>query len=211
MHSINSIGNTTMSNIRECFTIGHSNQELGEMVSLLKKYNIKTVIDIRREPYSSYVPQYNKNPLSSTLGKSFIEYYFLGDKLGGRSIANNEDYERIINSNYFLEGINFVFSKLQKKGPVVLLCSEKNPINCHRFFLISRYLVSQGVETKHILVNGEIVINEALEDKLLEKYIIDYNQGTIFGFQKKGQALKKAYNLYYKKLNSKIINKKGET
>jgi uncharacterized protein (DUF488 family) len=39
---------------------------------------------------------------------------------------------------------------------IALMCAERDPLQCHRTILVSRYLVEQGVEVRHILADGGI-------------------------------------------------------
>ena len=96
----------------------------------------------------------------------------------------------------FNRGINSVIDHLKQKHKVALMCSEKDPFNCHRFVLVSYSLIKKGALIKHILDNGDIVLNSSLEDRLISKYKIDYKQQTFFGGNKtKKNAIEKGYVL----------------
>jgi len=43
-----------------CYTIGHSVHNTNEFIELLKKHNIKYIVDVRSTPYSQYTPQFNR-------------------------------------------------------------------------------------------------------------------------------------------------------
>jgi hypothetical protein len=60
------------------------------------------------------------------------------------------------------------------------MCAEKDPFDCHRFALVSHALSKQGVEVKHILEDGNLISNDQVEDKLIPKYKINYQQGDLF-------------------------------
>ncbi len=51
------------------------------------------------------------------------------------------------------------------------MCSESNPLECHRFSMISLALETDGFEVKHILKDKSIKSNLELEFQLLEKYL----------------------------------------
>ena len=42
------------------FTIGHSQHNVEYFISMLKKYNINYVLDVRSIPYSKYAEQYDR-------------------------------------------------------------------------------------------------------------------------------------------------------
>ena len=77
------------------------------------------------------------------------------------------------------------------------MCSEKNPINCHRFLLIGKSLKEKNVQVIHILSDGSTVTQEELEEKLKES---NDSQYCLFGKQQlessyERQSAKVAYNL----------------
>ena len=51
---------------------------------------------------------------------------------------------------------------------LALMCSEHEPLTCHRCLLVGRRLVERGVAVAHILRTGEIETNEATEERLLK-------------------------------------------
>ena len=61
------------------------------------------------------------------------------------------DFSKVVTTNRFLEGINRVKAGMQKGYSIALMCSEKNPIECHRFSLVSNYLQKCGYEVRHIV------------------------------------------------------------
>lgn len=84
------------------YTIEHSTRTLEDFLSLLKKYDIHYLIDIRSQPFSKFNPQFNQNNLKSFLKTHNIIYVFMGDSLGGRPsdpscyIENGKiDYEAV--------------------------------------------------------------------------------------------------------------------
>jgi uncharacterized protein (DUF488 family) len=55
-----------------------------------------------------------------------------------------------------------------KKYRIALMCSERDPLDCHRCLLVGRALAERGVRVSHILDDGRIVSQSEIEDKLLE-------------------------------------------
>jgi uncharacterized protein (DUF488 family) len=53
--------------MKEIFTIGHSKYSIEFFISLLNRYQINCIADVRSVPYSQYTPQYNMNDLKSAL------------------------------------------------------------------------------------------------------------------------------------------------
>jgi hypothetical protein len=48
------------------------------------------------------------------------------------------------------------------------MCSEADPLDCHRCLLVGRALAEAGHDVAHILASGEIVSHAVVEDHLLE-------------------------------------------
>ncbi|MCC6451581.1 MAG: DUF488 domain-containing protein, partial [Acidobacteria bacterium] len=65
------------------WTIGHSTRLIEEFVELLTANKIELLADIRRHSGSRKFPQFNPEPLASSLAAAGIEYRQI-EKLGGR-------------------------------------------------------------------------------------------------------------------------------
>lgn len=160
------------------YTIGHSNHEIKTFLELLEKYNIEVVADIRSTPYSRYSPQFNKDILENALNNCGMRYLFLGAELGARPndpecyIDGRVSFEKMRKSAAFQQGIERLLIGM-RKCKVVIMCSEKAPINCHRTILVSRVLKESGVTVKHILENGVTISQAEIENQLMEKYKIE--------------------------------------
>ncbi len=184
-----------------CYTIGHSNNTIEQFITLLDMHHIDLIIDVRSSPYSKYVPHFNKDELEIKLKEHDISYLFMGDKLGGRHdnpdllfTDGSVDYTKVSQTIGFIDGIQSVIEKIKEGKIIAIMCSEKDPFDCHRFVLVSHQLEKSGVRVKHILGNGEVILNDVLEEKLMEQYKIDYQQTTLFGhIQTKVDALEEAY------------------
>ena len=143
------------------FTIGHSTLEAHALVALLQRYQISAVADVRSTPASKFNAQFNRDPLKSILAKGGIKYVFLGRELGARSddpdcyIDDKVQYERLAQAPRYHEGLDRLTSG-RHQHKIAIMCSERDPIDCHRAILVSESLVSLGVPVAHILGNGEL-------------------------------------------------------
>ncbi len=157
----------------DIFTIGHSNHEFINFGHLLNSASIDMIVDVRSSPFSRMHPQFNKEALSSSLKTLQIGYLFMGDALGGRSSDPGDFrdghvvYQRLAEKEIFSQGIDRVF-KGTKKFKIVLLCSEKEPLDCHRTLLVSRALADKGLCVGHILATGEVEAHETSLVRLLK-------------------------------------------
>jgi uncharacterized protein (DUF488 family) len=140
----------------------------------LEGASIEAVADVRSTPYSRRQPQFNQDPLRHALASSKIAYVPLGAELGGRGSSHSERdehgrilYRSIAESAEFQEGLNRV-----KAGSnhlrIALMCSERDPLNCHRGILISRILAACGTRVLHIYGDGRIESHRDAESRLLQ-------------------------------------------
>jgi uncharacterized protein (DUF488 family) len=154
------------------YTIGHSNHPIEYFISLLTKYDIKRVIDVRSSHYSKFVNQFNKNNLKRTLEDEGVEYVFEGKYLGARQ-SNRKlftdgilDFEKVREYKTFKNSMNNIIND-NKTNTTVFMCSEKDPIDCHRFWLVAKDLADKKIITKHILADGTIETHNEIEQSLL--------------------------------------------
>jgi uncharacterized protein (DUF488 family) len=146
----------------EIYTIGHSNHDLEKFVSLLKSNGIEAVVDIRSKPYSRYASWFNKSAIKESLQAHGIGYLFLGDKLGGKpddkryyDAEGYVAYSIIADSPEFQDGIERLIKGFIEHR-ITLMCSEENPLKCHRFHLVSKSLEKRGLEVVHIRGDGRL-------------------------------------------------------
>lgn len=83
------------------------------------------------------------------------------------------DFQKFRNDEFFLQGIKRIENAYDRNYTLALMCSEKEPINCHRYFLVSRkieQMFGEWIEVEHIVQNDNIEIttisNNALDKEL---------------------------------------------
>jgi uncharacterized protein (DUF488 family) len=160
------------------YTIGHSTHSLQDFIALLKSRGITAIADVRSAPYSRFQPQFNREALAKSLNDSGVEYVFVGDSIGGRS-ANEDDYEngrvvyaRLKQNDYFENGLQRVVLG-SEKYKLALMCSEKEPIECHRTLLVGQTLFEKGVSVTHIHGDGTLESHEDAIQRLLKIFKLD--------------------------------------
>jgi uncharacterized protein (DUF488 family) len=160
------------------FTIGHSNLEIGKFVALLKEHGIQAIADVRSSPYSQYNPQFNREPLQKSLQEHGIAYVFLGQELGARRserecyLEGRADYGLISQTPAFKRGIERVTQGAAKMR-VALMCTEKDPIDCHRCILVTPHLRQQGLQVLHLLSDGSLEDHMQTEKRLLQVFALE--------------------------------------
>ena len=89
------------------------------------------------------------------------------------------DFNKFRESENLLDGLKRIEKAYNRGYTLALMCSEKNPMDCHRYFLISKMIeqkFGEWLAVEHIIKgnNDEIITitNEALDAELI-KYIIN--------------------------------------
>ncbi len=156
------------------FSIGHSNLEFPRFVQLLRQSGVSAIVDIRSQPSSKWVPWCNRSNLEQELGDHEIRYHFMGDLLGGRprqaNVYDSEgrvDYERVKVTSAFQKGLDHLDQALEEFR-LVMLCSEEDPIDCHRGLLIAPAMKEHGIATTHIRSDGSVESQVQFEARLIE-------------------------------------------
>lgn len=183
------------------FTIGHSNLEPARFLALLASVKVQVVADVRSVPQSARFPQFSRTVLENILGDANLGYVFLGEELGGRPddpAAYNDDgrvnYRARRQSYAFKSGIDQLLKLAQEKG-VVMLCAEEDPLDCHRFLMVSPELVAAGAPPAHLRKDGSVETQEAVEERLLAAHgFAGVAANTLFP-EARTEALEKAYEL----------------
>ncbi len=173
--------------VSEIYTIGYSGFKLEGFISVLKSYNINGLIDVRSTPVSKYYTDYNKQELSVSLHKNEIAYrnykYEFGARQTERKYYPNGylDFELFAKSERFQEGMSRLISAMPYGFRFALMCSEKDPIFCHRAIMVAREFNERGVLAKHILANGSTCTQLDIENRLVDMYFPDRDQFSLFG------------------------------
>lgn len=176
---------------RRLITVGHSNQSIEEFFQLLESQRIDCILDVRSMPYSKYTPQFNEEFLKTWLKTHGVLYVPFGKHFGARrsdclketefikkgvkEIKPQVNFELGVTTPDFSSGVERLNKALDQNRRVSLMCSEANPLECHRFSFISRYFYELGWDVQHIVRDeetGDPVIRSHQE---LEKVmILDY-------------------------------------
>jgi uncharacterized protein (DUF488 family) len=159
------------------FTIGHSNHALDEFLALLNRRGIKSLADVRSQPYAR-LDYFNREFLCAELKAAGIEYLFMGRELGARRDERDcygngtAVYENIAVLPAFQEGLSCL-KQLALTSVPALMCAEKEPLDCHRSILICRCLRNSNMRILHILGDGNIENHADSEKRLVKKMGIE--------------------------------------
>jgi uncharacterized protein (DUF488 family) len=161
-----------MTPARPIQTIGHSRHSWERFTALLDGAGVEAIADIRSTPRSRFSPHFNKDTMREALAARGVAYMFLGKELGGRPQSpalytdGVADYEKMAASPEFRLGLDRLIEAAARRS-VAAMCSEADPLECHRCLLVGRALAGQGADVRHILASGKIVTHAEVEDRLL--------------------------------------------
>jgi uncharacterized protein (DUF488 family) len=151
------------------WTVGHSTHPVDELIELLRAEQIDVLADVRSQPYSRYNPQFRRENLKGSLEDGGIRYVFLGAELGGRPPEpefrdgrGHIRYDLVRASERFRGGLERLLGGAASYR-VAIMCSEEDPVRCHRRLLITPALVELEVEVRHIRGDGRVVLESELD------------------------------------------------
>ena len=154
-------------------TIGHSDHDTAAFIDLLRRHGITLVADVRSQPYSRWMPQFNRETLARDLDNAGIAYRFLGDALGGRPGdpalydpgQERPDYQRVAQTPAYQAGIDQLLN-LARAERLAVMCSEGDHRRCHRHLLVTQTLLARGVRVRHVQPDGTTVEGELIPQQL---------------------------------------------
>ena len=168
------------------YTIGHSNISFSNFYKLLKHWGINCIIDVRSTPYSSYTKHFNKENLIKSFKEHNITYLHFKEEFGARPkekamYENGQvDFKKMIESNKFQEGVKRLKGGMQKNYKIALMCSCAHPLTCHRFFMISKYLVDKKeLKINHIFPYNKDRYKNFIQENYQKEIAIEADKGQL--------------------------------
>ena len=140
------------------FTVGYEGKSIESFINILIKNSIKVLIDVRKNPLSRKFG-FSKSKLeqiTKTVGIDYIHIPELGIESEKRSTLETmddyiqlfDDYEKTLDKHILQ--INYIYSILNSKNRIALMCYEKDPKMCHR------HVVGDYVRTKYSIKSEDI-------------------------------------------------------
>jgi uncharacterized protein (DUF488 family) len=162
---------------KRIYTIGHSNHPIQYFLEMLLAHSVDCVVDVRSIAASRFNPQYNKKPFQSFLNENNIGYLHFDKEFGARRTepelfdqTGMVDFEKVQKSQSFATGVERLVRGIEKGFTIALMCAEADPLDCHRFSMVSSYLSKEGFKVLHILKDKTTLTNDELEIALVDKY-----------------------------------------
>lgn len=197
------------------YTIGHSQHKIEYFIEMLKVYKINYVLDVRSTPYSQFASDYNKENIKRVLSNVGIQYVFMGRYFGARQEDRNLytgegylDFEKTRRGIPFQAGVQNVMKGVQLGNKIAFMCTEKDPIECHRAIMVARTFYENGLDVQHILWDKTLQSHAVLNKRLLDLYYPDRNQMSLFFEDNKSEEeyLQEAYERQNEKIGYHIQN-----
>lgn len=161
-----------MDDARTLYSIGHSNLSFEAFLARLRQAGIEAVADVRSSPWSRFNPQFNRETLKASLKAAGIAYSHL-EELGGRPAQRRfycegvADYRKMRTAPAFEAGLQRLDDGARRYR-IAIMCSEQNPLECHRCLLVGRALHDAGRPIVHLLHDGSSMTQTDVEERLLE-------------------------------------------
>ncbi len=207
------------------FTIGYAAKKSDEFLSLLKKNSITCLVDVRSSPYSGAFKEYDKEPLKMLLKMNGVLYAHFGSEFGARrdeaeayrfvydekgDFLEQVDFGKVYELDAFKRGVGRIKTALSQEYRIAFLCSEKNPLNCHRFWMVSYYFawrLGEGFEIVNLISEKEqswvfskenvAALALAFEDFSKKKARFYKEHGSIGQFDLYGQEMASGYEKWW--------------
>ena len=155
--------------MKTIYTIGYAMYRTPEeMIKDLRMFNVTCLVDVRSMPYSAIRPEFN-------YAKEF------GARQEGDKFQNAEhavDFDKFARTEEFLSGIQKLIRGTELGYVFVLMCAEKDPMECHRSILIGRHLKEIGFTVEHIRENARLENQEEMEIRAIGNQVSMFDDGN---------------------------------
>ncbi|MEU5231364.1 DUF488 domain-containing protein [Streptomyces anulatus] len=160
------------------FTVGHSTHSSSGFLSLLQKHGITAVADVRSMPVSRFTPHFNRRAVERLLSDVGIKYVFLGKELGARTedlncyVEGRVRYDLLARTSDFASGIKRLRNGSRSER-IAVMCTEQEPLDCHRCVLVARVLEGDGINVEHIHGDGHVEDHASAMRRLMAIFGLD--------------------------------------
>jgi len=164
------------------FTIGYATKDADSFIRCLKKNNVTCLIDVRSTPFSKTFPLYDKANLKDALNKEGILYAHFGEEFGARrneeeayapsyslkgELKDQVSFHKVYELPLFQKGVERTLNAIKQGYNVCFMCSEKHPVDCHRFWMVAYYFKThlEGFDIINIITEDE---NESFDQVIAQ-------------------------------------------
>lgn len=161
------------------YSIGHSDLPIDRFLRLIADAGVTAIADVRTSPYSKRYPWFSRQELKGSLRDVGVSYAYLGLELGGRPADPHlldshgvADYDSMAKTSLYSTGIQRLYVGMQKYR-IAMVCSERDPLHCHRCLMVGRTLLGVHVNAFHIHHDGRLESQSEAEQRLLVEERLD--------------------------------------
>jgi uncharacterized protein (DUF488 family) len=155
----------------QIYTAGYGNRGYEAFLTLLRRYGITHLVDIRSVPQSSYWEDFRRERLALLMGQTEIKYIYMGDTLGGVEGSpilckdpDSVDIEPLRQEPKLELGVTKLLQAAADPSKTILLmCGCLRPHRCHRSRLVGPALLERGIDLLHLDDRGEPVPQSKVE------------------------------------------------
>lgn len=165
-------------------TLGHSRHPVADFVALARRHGVRTIVDVRGQPFSRFNPQFNRERFKASLEEAGLGYRWEGERLSGRpqdrrfyGEDGKVDWAAVRGWPEFGRALDEV-RVLADGDSIALVCAEEDPLHCHRRFLLTPPLIQRKAEILHIRKDGRL---ETEAETAARARGADPGQGDLFG------------------------------
>lgn len=142
------------------YTIGHGRRPSEELVDALREARVRTLVDVRRYPFSRRSPQFNQPALAASIEDAGLAYVHAVELGGLREQVPGEELFPCL-GQFASYAAHMRTPEWQERLGAALghpdpcfMCAETPWLRCHRRF-IAELLVARGHEVVHVIRPGE--------------------------------------------------------
>ena len=162
------------------FTFGHSDHKPEAIISILKKFNIEHVFDVRGAPGSARLNAHRPGALQTCLAQNNIKYSSMKELGGTHGIhpSNNLNavHSNLKSSKGQIAVDDIINTANGTKCSVVLMCSERNHVNCHRTVVANAISSLSGMQVEHL--SYDQAFNALPRPNIKDQTICIYDSGA---------------------------------
>jgi uncharacterized protein (DUF488 family) len=172
------------------YTIGHSTRTLAELIAVLQRHAIETLVDIRTFPMSRRLPYFSRESLEKALPATGIRYVW-SKALGGYRQKIRDDSPNLgLRSPSFRNYADYMLTpafeeaiaelvRMAEPSRTAYMCAERLWFHCHRM-LVSDWLVAHGYTVLHIDGEGPTRPHQLTAEARLVGDQVLYTGDTLF-------------------------------
>jgi uncharacterized protein (DUF488 family) len=141
-------------------TVGHSTRAIADFIALVREGGVRTLVDVRRQPFSRRHPQFSRDALARSLAGAGIAYLHEVDLGGHRepspdspNTAWRDDALRGYADNMASPKFQAALDRVAALEHAAVMCAEARPQDCHRQILADA-LVARGLVVRHLVAPG---------------------------------------------------------